>query len=138
MSGRAATGENVPMPDTELLVIGAGPYAYAAAAYARDRGIGPASWAGRWASGATRCRPTCSCARAATGRSTPVGEHTFAAYFEERGLDPATHDPIPISVFLDHTDWFREQKRLDVEEVLVEPSSPPTTASPRRSTTARP
>ena len=30
------------------------------------------------------------------------------------------HDPIPISVFLDHTDWFREQKNLDVEEILVE------------------
>ena len=34
--------------------------------------------------------------------------------------DPADHDPIPIGVFLDHTDWFREQKGLDVDERLVD------------------
>ena len=55
--------------------------------------------------------------------------HSFAAYFEERGLDPAEHDPIPISVFLDHTEWFREQKRLDVEQVMVEPWRRPTAGS---------
>jgi thioredoxin reductase len=48
-----------------------------------------------------------------------TGEHTFAAFFEDRGLDPADHDPIPIGVFLDHTDWFREQKGLEVDERLV-------------------
>jgi thioredoxin reductase len=48
------------------------------------------------------------------------GEHSFEAYFEDRGLDPATHDPIPISVFLDHTEWFREHKKLDVEQVMVD------------------
>jgi cation diffusion facilitator CzcD-associated flavoprotein CzcO len=47
-------------------------------------------------------------------------EHTFEAYFEERGLSPDDHDPIPIGVFLDHTEWFREQKKLVVEEVMVE------------------
>jgi thioredoxin reductase len=46
--------------------------------------------------------------------------HSFAAYFEERGFAQDDHDPIPISVFLDHTEWFREQKGLEVEDVLVE------------------
>jgi thioredoxin reductase len=48
------------------------------------------------------------------------GEHSFQAYFEERGLDPEANDPIPISVFLDHTDWFRDAKGFDVDERLVE------------------
>ena len=31
----------------------------------------------------------------------------------------AEHDPIPIGVFLDQTDWFREQKGFDVDQRLV-------------------
>ena len=46
--------------------------------------------------------------------------HTFEAYFEDRGMDRAGYDPIPIGVFLDHTDWFADQKRLAVEQVMVE------------------
>jgi cation diffusion facilitator CzcD-associated flavoprotein CzcO len=45
---------------------------------------------------------------------------TFEAFFEDRGLDPADHDPIPIGVFLDHTDWFAQRKGLDVEQVTVD------------------
>ncbi|WP_238162974.1 NAD(P)-binding domain-containing protein [Kribbella capetownensis] len=47
------------------------------------------------------------------------GEHTFEAFFEERGLRPEDFDPIPISVFLDYTEWFRERKRLGLDERLV-------------------
>ncbi len=108
------------MPDIELLVIGAGPYAYAAAAYARDRGISTRILGrpmGFWRDQ----MPTDMFLR--SGRDWSLdgsGEHTFEAYFEEHGLDPATHDPIPISVFLDHTEWFAEQKKLDVEELMVD------------------
>jgi FAD-dependent urate hydroxylase len=48
-----------------------------------------------------------------------AGEDTFEAFFEDRGLDPADHDPIPIGVFLDHTDWFAQRKGLKVEERMV-------------------
>ena len=41
-----------------------------------------------------------------------AGEDSFEAYFEDAGLDPADVDPIPIGVFLDHTDWFAERKHL--------------------------
>ena len=108
------------MPDTELLVIGAGPYAYAAAAYARDRGV-TTRILGRPMGFWRDQMPTDMFLR--SGRDWSLdgsGVHTFAAYFEDHGLDPATHDPIPISVFLDHTDWFAEQKNLDVEDVMVD------------------
>lgn len=105
---------------TQLLVIGAGPYAYSAAACARDAGIDtrvvgiPMSF---W----REQMPTDMFLRSGPDwHLDAAGEHTFAAYFEDRGLDRADHDPVPIGVFLDHTDWFREQKGFDVDERLVD------------------
>jgi len=105
---------------TDLLVIGAGPYGYSAAACARDNGIDtrilgmPMSF---W----REQMPVDMFLRSGPDwHLDAAGEHTFAAYFEDRGLSRADHDPIPIGVFLDHTDWFREQKGLDVDERLVD------------------
>jgi cation diffusion facilitator CzcD-associated flavoprotein CzcO len=47
------------------------------------------------------------------------GQHTFEAFFEDRGMRPEEFDPIPIGVFLDHAEWFRERKSLVVDERLV-------------------
>ena len=105
---------------TDLLVIGAGPYAYSAAACARGRGIDtrvvglPMSF---W----REQMPTDMYLRSGPDwHLDTAGEHTFAAYFEDRGLSRAEHDPVPIGVFLDHTDWFRQQKGFDVDERLVD------------------
>ena len=105
---------------TDLLVIGAGPYAYSVAAHARDRGISTrivgrpmAFWRDQMPVGMyLRSGPD--------WHLDASGEDTFAAFFEDRGLDPAAHDPIPIDLFLDHTDWFAERKGLHVEERMVE------------------
>lgn len=104
---------------TGLLVIGAGPYAYAAAAHARSHGI-PTRIQGEPMSFWRRRMPAEMFLRSGPDwHLDAAGEHTFAAYFEDRGLTPAEHDPIPIGVFLDHTDWFAEQKKLDVDWRLV-------------------
>jgi cation diffusion facilitator CzcD-associated flavoprotein CzcO len=103
----------------DLLVIGAGPYAYAAAAFARENGIDvrlvglPMSfWRDQMPAGMfLRSGPD--------WHLDAAGEHTFAAYFEDRGLRRADLDPIPIAVFLDYTEWFRERKGLVVDERLV-------------------
>ena len=39
------------------------------------------------------------------------GEHTFEAFFEDRGLRPGQFDPIPIAVFLDYTHGFASRRR---------------------------
>ena len=104
---------------TDLLVIGAGPYAYSAAAYARDRGIDThvvgipmAFWRDQM--------PTDMYLRSGTDWYLDANrEHTFQAFFEDRGLDPGEHDPIPIGVFLDHTEWFARQKGLSPDPRLV-------------------
>ena len=105
---------------TDLLVIGAGPYAYSAAACARDDGI-ETTVVGRPMSFWREQMPADMYLRSGPDwHLDAAGEHTFAAFFEDRGLRPADHDPVPIGVFLDHTDWFREQKGLDVDERLVD------------------
>ena len=105
---------------TDLLVIGAGPYAYSAAAGARDAGI-DTTVVGLPMSFWREQMPTDMFLRSAPDwHLDPAGEHTFAAYFEDRGLRRADHDPVPIGVFLDHTDWFREQKGFDVDQRLVD------------------
>jgi thioredoxin reductase len=108
------------MGDTQLLVIGAGPYGYAAAAYAQERGI-QTRIVGRSMGFWREHMPVDMYLRSGRDWSLDAtGLHTFAAFFEERGLDPAENDPIPISVFLDHAEWFREEKHLDVDPVMVE------------------
>src|SRR4051794_8024270 len=105
---------------TELLVIGAGPYAYAAAGHARENGI-DVRVVGRPMVFWREQMPAGMFLRSGTDwHLDAAGEHTFTAYFEDRGLDPATSGPVPIGVFLDHTDWFREQKGFDVDERLVD------------------
>ena len=104
---------------TDLLVIGAGPYDYATAAYAGSRGIDThvvgvpiAAWREQM--------PTDMYLRSGPDwHLDATEEHTFAAYFEDSGLDPAEHDPIPIGVFLDHTEWFARHKGLAPDQRLV-------------------
>ena len=107
------------MTRTDLLVIGAGPYAYAAAAYARDQGIATHVVGHPMAFWRDQMPEDMYLRSGPDWHLDASGEHTFEAFFEDRGLDPADHDPIPIGVFLDHTDWFREQKSFDVDERLV-------------------
>src|SRR5829696_1138503 len=104
---------------TDLLVIGAGPYAYAAAAFARDHGI-DTHVVGRPMAFWREQMPADMFLRSGSDwHLDGSGEHTFEAYFEDRGLRSEDVDPIPIGVFLDHTDWFRRCKGFDVDERLV-------------------
>jgi cation diffusion facilitator CzcD-associated flavoprotein CzcO len=108
------------MPDrTDLLVVGAGPYAYSAAAFARDNGIETRIVGHRMGFWRKHMPVEMFLRSGPDWHLDGGGEHTFEAFFEDRGLRPADFDPIPISVFLDYTEWFRERKRLDLDERLV-------------------
>src|SRR5215210_2869760 len=104
---------------TDLLVIGAGPYAYSAAAFARENGIDVrvvgrpmAFWRDQMPAGMfLRSGPD--------WHLDASGEHTFVAYLEDAGLRQADLDPLPIGVFVDYTEWFRRAKSLPVDERLV-------------------
>jgi FAD-dependent urate hydroxylase len=48
-----------------------------------------------------------------------AGVHTLEAYLEEHGVAPSEVDPIPIDVFLQYAEWFRQAKRVEPTEDLV-------------------
>src|SRR3954454_11205675 len=105
---------------TQLLVIGAGPYAYAAAAYAGDRGI-ETTVVGRPLSFWRDQMPTDMYLRSGPDWYLDANrEYTFESFFEDRGLDPADHDPIPIGGWLDHHGRVPHQYALARADLFLE------------------
>jgi cation diffusion facilitator CzcD-associated flavoprotein CzcO len=108
------------MPQTtDLLVVGAGPYAYSAAAFARDNGIDTHVLGRPMAFWRDQMPADMFLRSGPDWHLDGSGTYTFEAFFEDRGLRPEDHDPIPRELFLDYTEWFREQTSLEVDERLV-------------------
>jgi cation diffusion facilitator CzcD-associated flavoprotein CzcO len=104
---------------TPLLVIGAGPYALSAAALAREHGI-DTMVVGRPMGFWRRHMPAGMLLRSGPDWHLDAsGVHTLEAYLEERTVDPADVDPLPIGLFLDYAEWFRQAKGIGVSEDLV-------------------
>jgi FAD-dependent urate hydroxylase len=107
------------MSQTHLLVIGAGPYALSAAALARERGI-ETMVLGQPMSFWRQNMPDGMFLRSGPDwHLDAAGVHTMEAYLDEHGIRAGEVDPIPISVFLDYADWFRQQKQLEVHQEQV-------------------
>jgi FAD-dependent urate hydroxylase len=102
-----------------LLVIGAGPYALAAAGFARANGIDTvvvgrqmAFWRDHMPSGMfLRSGPD--------WHLDASGIHTLQAYLEERVIAPEDVDPLPIALFLDYAEWFARAKGIKPLDDLV-------------------
>jgi FAD-dependent urate hydroxylase len=104
---------------TQLLVIGAGPYALSAAALASERGI-ETTVLGRPMDFWRENMPAGMFLRSGSDwHLDGSGVHTFEAYLEERVIDVREVDPIPLEVFLEYTDWFRHCKGIEIREQLV-------------------
>ena len=107
------------MTQTDLLVIGAGPYACSAAAHARDRGIDTHVVGAPMAFWREQMPQDMFLRSGPDWHLDGSGTDTFEAFFEDRGLRPEDNDPVPIAVFLDYTDWFCDRKHLDVDQRFV-------------------
>jgi thioredoxin reductase len=107
------------MVTTPLVVIGAGPYALSAAAFARRHGIETVVL-GKPMSFWREHMPAGMFLRSGPDwHLDAAGVHTLEAYLEERGITPSDVDPIPVGVFLDYADWFRHAEKIEVRDDLV-------------------
>ncbi len=104
---------------SELLVVGAGPYALSTAALARERSIDTAvigTPMGFWREN----MPADMFLRSGPDWHLDAsGVHTLRAYLEEHGIARETVDPIPIRVFLEYCEWFQRAKGVDVRDEFV-------------------
>ena len=108
------------MKQTQLLVIGAGPYALSAAALARERGI-ETMVLGRPMGFWRENMPADMFLRSGPDwHLDGPALHTLEAYLAEQAIKPDEVDPIPVSVFLDYADWFRKAKGIEVREEFVD------------------
>lgn len=104
---------------THWLIIGAGPYGLAAAAWAKARGIdhvvvgSPMQF---WRDHMPRGMILRS---GADWHLDPFEEHTLAAYAAARGLDSAALEPITLERFLDYAVWFTQGKGISVRQARV-------------------
>lgn len=104
---------------TPLLVIGAGPYGLATAAYARQVGIEPLV-VGQPMSFWRESMPAGMYLRSgADWHLDAAGVHTLMGFLEERGVDPADVDPIPVKLFLDYAEWFQEKASVQVRRDMI-------------------
>jgi thioredoxin reductase len=105
--------------DTELLVIGAGPYALSTAAHASEHGI-DTTIVGRAMSFWREHMPDGMFLRSgADWHLDASSTDTLEAYLGHKQIRPDEADPIPIGLFLDYADWFTERKALVIRDDAV-------------------
>jgi thioredoxin reductase len=107
------------MATTQLLVIGAGPYALSTAAFARRHGIETVV-VGRPMSFWREHMPAGMFLRSGSDwHLDAAGVHTLQAFLEDRHTAPSEVDPIPVGLFLDYAQWFAQAEGIEVCEDLV-------------------
>jgi cation diffusion facilitator CzcD-associated flavoprotein CzcO len=106
--------------DTQLLVVGAGPYGLSTASFARENGIDTVVLGRPMAFWREHMPAEMFLRSGPDWHLDPAGVHTLEAYLEERGIAQADVDPIPIGLFLDYAAWFERSKGIPAQPDYVE------------------
>jgi FAD-dependent urate hydroxylase len=108
------------MTTTELLVIGAGPYGLAVAAHAKHSGMDVTVVGepmGFW----KHNMPAGMLLRSGLDWQLDAAEvHTLASFIEEKRLPLRAAEPIPVEIFRDYAEWFRQCEKIDAQPLRVE------------------
>ena len=102
------------LANTELLIVGAGPFGLAMAAVARHEGVDHLvvgrtmeSWKSHMPQGMV-LRSNCD------WHLDPLNIHTIDCYLQEKGLAREDVEPLSRDRYLAYTDWFQRQKGIEV------------------------
>jgi thioredoxin reductase len=107
------------MITTQFLVVGAGPYALATAAYAKHLGV-ETTLVGKSLEFWKTNMPRGMFLRSGPDWHLDARDiHTFEAFLKTRGLTHAEIKPVPIDVFLDYAAWFMGQYDLRTHPAYV-------------------
>jgi FAD-dependent urate hydroxylase len=104
---------------TDLLIVGAGPFGLAMAAYAKHLGIEHllvGKPMGFWKENMPRgmlLRSGCD------WHIDPLNIHTLEEFAQTNGLSTKEVEPLPLEFYLRYAQWFQEQKQLAVLPALV-------------------
>ncbi len=108
------------MKDTDLLIIGAGPYGLAVGSFAKRLGLeclvvgDPMSfWRDHMPSGMKLRSPT-------SWHLDAAGELTFERFLQFKGLAPTDVSPISLGLYLEYAEWFLEQSGITVQQKYVQ------------------
>ena len=98
---------------THLLIVGAGPFGLAVAAYARHLGL-DCQVVGRPMEFWKDNMPEGMYLRSASDWHLDAsGAATIEEYLRSRGLTPADVEPLSRAFYLDYVEWFRQQKGIE-------------------------
>jgi FAD-dependent urate hydroxylase len=97
------------MEHTEFLIVGAGPYGLATAAYANSLGLDTMLVGKPLDSWKTNMPRGMFLRSGIDWHLDARGVATFEAYIKERGLAPLDVQPVPLATFLDYASWFMGQ-----------------------------
>jgi cation diffusion facilitator CzcD-associated flavoprotein CzcO len=105
---------------TDLLIIGAGPFGLAMAAYADDHQL-DYRIVGRWMEFWQANMPKSMLLRSACDWHLDPGDvHTIEHYLETQSLTPAAVEPLSLDFYLGYVRWFRAQKQIEPMPTFVQ------------------
>jgi cation diffusion facilitator CzcD-associated flavoprotein CzcO len=107
------------MQSTELLIIGAGPFGLAVAAHAKLSGIAVTVVGEPMAFWKHNMPPGMLLRSGPEWHLDAAGVHTLENFLKEKHIPTADVQPVPVEIFREYADWFRESEKITVEPLRV-------------------
>jgi len=108
------------MQSTELLLIGAGPYALSIAAHAKDSGLSVAVVGEPMAFWKHNMPRGMLLRSGLDWHLDAAGVYTLEAFLEERHIPRTAAQPLPVEIFRAYAEWFRHSKLIDVQALRID------------------